>query len=167
MTNVPAHELRIRRVEAEIRHLMHERVYILDVDGTILFRSEGVERTVFIPDTVAHGRLALHNHPNGESFSRVDVQIFLPVRAAEFRVVTDRYRFRLQEGGTVQWQHVEELVGQLYFEELEIAVNRFRTGAAPLDEASRDILHRVWERVAGAYGWQYRREEFGDEPLDD
>lgn len=77
--------------------------------------------------------------------------------------MTDRHRFRIRHGSDVRWGDIGQMVAQLYFEEMEQAIDRVRRGAVTAEEASRDILHRVWERAAPVAGWDYRREVLFDD----
>lgn len=152
-------EQRLQAVEREIGRHPREHAIVFDADGRILAHTEGTENTVYIPTVISRGRLVLHNHPNGESLSRKDVQTLLSVRAAEFRVVTDRYRFRLRTPRLVAWPEVERLVNAIHYEEMERLAEQVRASVRTSDEAGELLFHHVWERVAGLLGWEYLREE--------
>ena len=152
-------EERIRAIEEQIRDLMRERMLIVDAEGAVVLESQGREDAVFIPEPMARGRIVIHNQPNGTSFSRTDVRVLLSTGAAEFRVITAQYRYRLLLPPVQQWSEIEGIVNQVYFDELEVLAAQVRTTMLTAEEAAREHLHRVWQRVAERLGWDYWREE--------
>jgi hypothetical protein len=152
-------EQRIQAVERQIRRHPREHAVVFDANGRVLSHTEGTENTVYIPSVISRGRVVIHNHPNGESLSRRDVRTLLSVQAEEFRVITDRYRFRLRVPRLVAWPEVEWLVNRIHYEEMERLAEQVRGSVRTADEAGRLLFHQVWERVARLLEWEYLREE--------
>jgi hypothetical protein len=159
-------ERAVRAQEDLIRHDSVESLYAFDVGGSIVFSKTGGQHDIQVSllevarlrDTVL-----THNHPNGTSLSRHDLQVAAVGDLAEIRVVTADWRFSLRrppDGWDLRYfRHlIEPAYHRLWEEvlqELLLAVNDDRIPGA---DAAALHLHEVWVRIASELGLQYRRE---------
>jgi len=147
--------------EQRIRSVDREHLIIVDRDGTVVYEAAGGADSVQFPRPVARGRIVLHNHPNGSSFSRKDVQELFLSRALEFRLVTPAHRHWMRVPSSASLRPAQRRIAEVYFEEME-ALREEMTRAGPTFDTAivdREHLHRVWTRIAAEFGWNYGREE--------
>jgi len=151
-------EAAVRAKEDTIVHLDHEKCFVFDSSGEVVFQKGGEEnRIVFTKEEAAkfRNRVFTHNHPGGASFSWADINTLWKAKLKEIRAVTKEflYRMKILEPGE-GLQKAEKMWWDWYQkapEEREKETRRLiDEGFAP-DEAGRvawaRMTHEIWLQI--------------------
>lgn len=158
----------VTRAEASIAGNNYETGIVFDTDGKELWRSgkDDLDHRAHVPvddeaTKAIRGNIFTHNHPGQAqmSFSAGDFGSMWVTKPKELRAVTEAYLYRLTpKDGAEQGQRTSADLpfnpSTAYSEELERLYNE--TPAGEVDAA--DLTHRVSQKIARLYGFDYRRE---------
>ena len=171
-----------RRALATVR-IAEDLIYLDDVETVLVFDHRGREvlRKVGNHDSVElspadlrrmRHAIITHNHPGGvasgppalrgTSFSTTDIELAAFVQAAEARVVTAGWRYRLQPpdiGWSRNWW--QRTLARALPEARQAAIDHLRQqiiqGRLSRDEAFALLMHEIWTRVAVEVDMKYTR----------
>jgi len=158
----------LRAKEDEIARLPHERIYILDRQGNVVFTKDGMVSQIGFTEAdirsiVAAGPeiVATHNHPTvGGSFSLDDIHFSILTNVSETRAVGRTYVHSMHrpEAGWPQRQVVD-----VEYSIANSAVEsdfwqKIHAGQMTPEAAQAEHHHTVWTAVAERLGLNYARE---------
>ncbi|MCL2074039.1 MAG: hypothetical protein FWH18_08965 [Marinilabiliaceae bacterium] len=147
--------------EKSIRNNSFETLAVFDKDGNILLQNRGNETEAEAHATVnVENGILTHNHPNGGSFSDIDIQSALHFNQAEVRVVTDTYTYSMKRPydgwGVSNRKMIREYKKELKKVSSEYS-KRVKEGKITSEEASIDTTHVVMKNLSKKYVWNYTR----------
>jgi hypothetical protein len=98
-----------------------------------------------------------HNHPNGDSFSRRDIQVMLDNRILQMRVVTRDWTYILDLPEDALWEDVVDLVAIVRDQVEATHRDMLLAGELTLEGSEQQWWHDIWTNVAEIRSWSYRR----------
>ena len=148
----------VRRAEVAVASQARETVIVLAAEGRSIYHGAGERDRVAVPRGVLPGSTVIHNHPDGGSLSRTDVQRMLEHKIAQMRVVASDAVYILDLPTDTEWHDVEELVTIIMDEVRERHRDLVLGGTITYEESERRRWHDIWTGVSEIRGWAYRRE---------
>ena len=167
----------LREEEGRISGNDFETAVVVDHDGNVVFSKRGKGNYVSFNKAELdqmYGRSVTHNHPQGSSFSRDDINLCGNYGLKEIRAVGKnalgenvRYVAQVSKPPGISASRFKAKVTRAYNQEkqrvLTEYVTRSRSGewtsVHMLDMADANLYHEVWEGVASKVDWlSYSRE---------
>jgi hypothetical protein len=165
----------VRAAEDRIRFDDLESVLVFDRNGREIFRRVGHQDSVDVSASdlrMMRDAIITHNHPGGlvdgppalrgTSFSTTDVELAAFVQAAEVRVVTAGWRYRLRspaDGWSQNWW--QRTLTPAIHRARQAAIDHLRQrmieGRLHRTEATALLMHEIWTRVAKELDMTYIR----------
>lgn len=166
----------ITLAERTIRNNRDESMFVFSSDGNLVrtFTGKGAQ-VKYDARQVPENSIITHNHPRsigekgvkaiGNSFSRADIVSAVSTNAKEIRAVTPTYTFSVKrpKGG---WGGSPESIGKA-FSKASSEVEREMYGYlakvgynnAGIARAEATHFHRVMQKMAKQYGWDYSKKK--------
>lgn len=166
----------ITLAERTIRNNRDESMFVFSPDGKLVrtFAGKGAQ-VKYDARQVPENSIITHNHPRsigekgvkaiGNSFSRADIVSAVSTNAKEIRAVTPTYTFSIKrpKGG---WGGSPESIGKA-FSKTSSEVEREMHGylakvgynKAGIERAEATHFHRVMQKMAKQYGWDYSKKK--------
>lgn len=175
----------LKQEESNIINLKEERAVLLDPKtGRVKLRVDGDQTSVTFKGNAIKqlkGSVFTHNHPDqgfppgdprssGASFSIADIAIASAFEVSEMRAVSPGYRFSMKppkEGWNPEFlaqkiaPSYQKNFRKTYYKNLALVA----TGVKDYREATRNVYHETWEKVAKETGMKYERTEIPSESL--
>lgn len=163
-------EKRLANEEAELRRAGVERAVVVTPSGkSIGPRDADAKGDIHWPEEdrkAMKDGVYTHLHPEGSSFSHKDVTFAMANDLAEMRALAGRWEYVLQRpeegwpGKGDYWKKtVHPVFKQAWADTIREQADRIGRGEIKSMDASRDVMHEVWQKVAGKLGWRYARME--------
>jgi hypothetical protein len=149
-------------LENAIRHNPVETGAFFRSDGSLITKKVGTATHVHFDKhelTDTAGSLFTHNHPNGFSFSREDLEQAIDIGLVELRAVTDYCRYILHPKGN--WPTFDK-IEQGLLQHAPAALQEVQTMAQSCQlsnsDTDKEIQHRLWVLVSNDLNLHYERE---------
>lgn len=156
----------LAKVEALIRDKKYEIGYAFNKNGEIIWKKSGNVNSIKADETLRKGYLKnsvfTHNHPNGSSFSVIDIMSLLRYHISEIRAVGSGYTYimKLPEGFSYSFKSLRKIVQEINKagKKVEEEINRDELDSSlGLDVPDKDYNHILWTIMAEKSGLKYER----------
>ena len=160
-TSTPARKAAVA-FEASVRNDCVENGAFFRLDGTVILQKVGLsDRIPFSLSELnqAAGSLFSHNHPDGLSFSRQDVQIAIAHRLVELRAVSPHWRHIMRP--IVSWPSLAGIVAAIRAETHRARSDvhvMMQSGHLSSRDCQWELQHQIWARVSRSLKFEYCRE---------
>ena len=152
--------------ELEIKARATEKAILLNEDGAILLEKGGTKSQVGFKQSELdkmYGQILTHNHPNGSSFSPMDLSTAGHVNLKEIRAVGKEYRYSMKppEGHeTFTSEMVADIESQFKIEKDKLYgkyYGRVMNNEMTSKDAWMEHSHEIWNSIANSRGFLYSR----------
>jgi len=157
----------VRNKESVIANLDHEKCFVFDKAGKVVFEKTGKENRIEFSneemDKLQGTEIFTHNHPGGGSFSPEDIQFTWLRQIKEIRAVCTDYEYSAKitkEWKAGVWNAFVDRMSLIYG---QVKVGFWREideGSITADQARIEHWHKVWSKMADVTpAFEYTREK--------
>lgn len=150
--------------EDRIRHAEIEIGVFFSQEGRVISRRQGDVNSISFNKQellAAQKSYFTHNHPNGNTFSRSDIETASELELSEIRVVTKNLRFSMSTNsrGWPSKTDLQKALDELNTKANDVVKNMINTDEVHPKFATVEKNHQLWLLVANKFGLLYTREK--------